>query len=83
MKPVAAWLAEYNRILDTTPPEEVEASLCAFRQRLAAAPGDPVDKLDVLDGMMEALIERVERRIHRHTFEDLHARQNRPSDSPN
>ncbi len=83
MKTIAAWLAEYNQILDTTPPEEVEARLCAFRQRLAAAPDDPVDKLEVIDGMMDAVIERVEQRIHRHTFEDLHAQRNWSSDTLN
>ncbi len=87
MKAGAAWLAEYNQILDTasehTPLEEVEANLDAFRQRLAAAPGDPVDKLEVLDGMMAAMIERLERWVHRRTFKDLQAQRNRPNDAPN
>ena len=44
MTTVAAWLAEYNEILDTataahTTPEAFEASLRTFRQRLAAAHG--------------------------------------------
>ena len=88
MKTVAAWLAEYRQILDRyaagqMTPEEFEAVAGAFRQRLAAAPGDPLDKMDVLNGMTEALIEWLERQIHRQTFEAIRAQQNRPSSNPN